>query len=608
MPKDYVYQDLDPERRQIRLLEVLPDREDQPIRIHIRTVQLPAAYETISYAWGDHTPSAVVEVRSIEGRAWPPPGSSQLRVPASTQAALRRIRFAHQSRTVWIDAISINQDDKGERSQQVAIMGRIYASSTANLVYLGELADDMTVRIQCTIANLLTHARGETDDLRTYNCAITGTSKRMQMRRQGLPFQIDIEAVCVLLELPWLRRLWVLQEVVMAPLSIAFLGQCSQFDLYDMFRAIIWWQLHAPISTLAGTEAILGFRCLLHLYYYRSEDGDPKPRPLGVFLTPVQKSNPSSRSLDALLPTAQMFQKSEPRDSVYALLALMEGKLSSTLKPDYTSSVSETLQSASRLAIKENPSFLVNIVHRAGDLEQADVASWALRVDRQIRPELDAEELPVPHYRTYTGPERRLADEDDPRVLNLKGHKVDTVSIVTPVCTSSVYENGDALLVWLWQVIELYTNISCSPDPETGVQELAIILCADLYEGRYYHELQEEEIRPLKTLLLAIQGPSSSAHKLYLLQTMNDSTPGFWSFVQHRRCFKTMQGRFGLGPGVMQAGDIVTVLSGAEHPYILRAVDDGQYQLVEAAYTHGIMQGELNGDLGLKEEETFALV
>ncbi|KAK4546460.1 hypothetical protein LTR36_002137 [Oleoguttula mirabilis] len=59
-------------------------------------------------------------------------------VPASTAAALRCMRLNDQRRTVWIDAVCINQLDLEERGQQVAVMGPIFESSDGNLVYLGE--------------------------------------------------------------------------------------------------------------------------------------------------------------------------------------------------------------------------------------------------------------------------------------------------------------------------------------------------------------------------------------------------------------------------------------------------------------------------------------
>jgi hypothetical protein len=50
---------------------------------------------------------------------------------------------------IWIDAISINQDDFAERSSQVSIMDKIYASAESVLVWLGpeDKASKITLQI-----------------------------------------------------------------------------------------------------------------------------------------------------------------------------------------------------------------------------------------------------------------------------------------------------------------------------------------------------------------------------------------------------------------------------------------------------------------------------
>lgn len=98
-----------------------------------RTISLRSAggrkprYETISYCWGDSSrrKTLLLDRRSLS-------------VPANTAAALRCMRLSNRPRTMWIDAVSINQQDEEERGQQVALMGAVYESSHGNLIYLGE--------------------------------------------------------------------------------------------------------------------------------------------------------------------------------------------------------------------------------------------------------------------------------------------------------------------------------------------------------------------------------------------------------------------------------------------------------------------------------------
>ncbi|KAK3642780.1 Folylpolyglutamate synthetase [Elasticomyces elasticus] len=586
--KPYVYEKLDSERKQIRLLEILPDKPKKPLRAIIKIADLESKYETISYAWGIAKRSARIVITGAD-----PHDKRYLRVPRNTEAALKRVRLLERPRIVWIDAVCINQDNNVERSQQVAIMGMIYSSSLGNLVYLGELEDaDMAVRVQRTIDNLLTHARSQTNDLRKFYSIVVNPVQQPQMERQGLPFEVDLDAVCVLLTLPWFRRLWVLQEAVMAPNSTAFLGSL-QLDLHDMLRAIVWWDGHIT-SYPSGTTQ--GVRCLMSTYFALDRRGDSRA--------------PSAQSSNNLLITAQAFQKSEPRDSIFSLRAMMDERSSSALSPDYTRPLSQVLESASRLAIEESLAILRYIAHRPGDLERAEVASWAVRVDREIDYEIDPFAFPWREGRTYMVSEWR---DDSPgggwesKLLNLKGHHAETVRRVTPFCTLSIHEDREALLMWLWQAKELFSSISLFNAHEVSSSALGRILCADDRGGRRYHELDDEEKNPIERFLAALS-PATNEDTLKLLKASETSTPSFWKFILYRRCFVTQQGRLGLGPRDMQSGDVVAMLSGAGYPCILRPLDDGQYQLVGAAYVDGVMPEDLGVEWEAKEGQVFALV
>lgn len=56
--------------------------------------------------------------------------------------ALRRIRSESQSQVLWVDALSINQADFEERSQQVRIMGRIYKATKECIIWIGEVEEE----------------------------------------------------------------------------------------------------------------------------------------------------------------------------------------------------------------------------------------------------------------------------------------------------------------------------------------------------------------------------------------------------------------------------------------------------------------------------------
>lgn len=124
-----IYQRLNVELRQIRLLTIQPGEFNDELQCFLNVASLSdtCSYETISYTWGDvrHRSSFVVNGDIIN-------------VPFNSMAALRRMRLSDRQRVVWIDSICINQRDDLEKSTQVALMSEIYSNGNHNLVYLGD--------------------------------------------------------------------------------------------------------------------------------------------------------------------------------------------------------------------------------------------------------------------------------------------------------------------------------------------------------------------------------------------------------------------------------------------------------------------------------------
>ena len=61
-----------------------------------------------------------------------------------------------------------------------------------------------------------------------------------------------------------------------------------------------------------------------------------------------------------------------------------------------------------------------------------------------------------------------------------------------------------------------------------------------------------------------------------------------------RKFFTTENGRVGLGPQKMEAGDVVCILKCVRVPFVLRKheLEPQTYYLIGEAYVHGLMRGE----------------
>jgi hypothetical protein len=192
------YEPLSSSHKEIRVLTVAPASDNGIVECTMKRVSLldepVPAYETISYCWGQ--PQARSNIRLN--------GHSTL-VPASSEAALRRMRLSDQPRVLWIDAICINQSSTAERSAQVAIMSTIYRIARHNLIYLGE-DDGLADRGVKAIQYLVNDMRAATGDLTSLSETILdkATGSRVYSNK-GFGADVDFEALEALFGFHWFR-------------------------------------------------------------------------------------------------------------------------------------------------------------------------------------------------------------------------------------------------------------------------------------------------------------------------------------------------------------------------------------------------------------------
>jgi hypothetical protein len=123
---DQIYRPL--ESGDSRLVHLAPGKHDDPIICFLEPFDTrdPPPYVALSYVWGDPKITAPI---SVDGHT--------LQVTTNLETALRHLRWHEGSRTLWIDAIAINQSDMEERSQQVTLMADIYRKAKSVTVWLG---------------------------------------------------------------------------------------------------------------------------------------------------------------------------------------------------------------------------------------------------------------------------------------------------------------------------------------------------------------------------------------------------------------------------------------------------------------------------------------
>ncbi|KAL7932889.1 heterokaryon incompatibility protein domain-containing protein [Trichoderma chlorosporum] len=126
------YEQLDdrPGSDHIWILSLAPSQNvSDPIHMELSNVSLAdkPTYEALSYCWGDVTKRMPV----ICNR-------NQFHVTENLDSALRHLRLETEERTLWVDAICIDQTNIFERSFQVSLMQRIYRLAERVVVWLGD--------------------------------------------------------------------------------------------------------------------------------------------------------------------------------------------------------------------------------------------------------------------------------------------------------------------------------------------------------------------------------------------------------------------------------------------------------------------------------------
>jgi hypothetical protein len=96
-------------------------------RLETHIVQNAPPYEAMSYAWGHPSPTLNM---TLERCVVP--------IRSNLHRALLRVRNESTIRTIWADAVCINQADTEERFHQVSIMGLIFERALRVLVLLGD--------------------------------------------------------------------------------------------------------------------------------------------------------------------------------------------------------------------------------------------------------------------------------------------------------------------------------------------------------------------------------------------------------------------------------------------------------------------------------------
>lgn len=129
-----LYVPLKQDHKTVRLLRILPSSLGIYCQLFVASLeQYRGRFDAVSYVWGHDEPSHEITVNGhsvlVRRNLW------------HLLNAWKRMRRGKRT-VLWIDALSIDQQNPSERNHQVALMGNIYRTANQVLAYLGEGSQD----------------------------------------------------------------------------------------------------------------------------------------------------------------------------------------------------------------------------------------------------------------------------------------------------------------------------------------------------------------------------------------------------------------------------------------------------------------------------------
>ena len=597
----YEYEPLDRKRKEIRLLILQPGSGTDMLSCTLETAFLdtptPPHYETISYVCGNQAVKATINLHG-----------SETEVPATSEAALRRMRRKDRPRILWIDTVCINQNDIAERGHQVGMMYEIYTHTRHNCIYLGWSDDGSMPKVMESMEAIMREISVETRDYADFQEMLFDDIGHPN--RSSNPFSFDI-AQSGLLEFfqnSWFTRLWVVQEASLSCTGTFYSGH-----------------FHLPLSSILRCATWLEYKWF-QLPGLTSAQASGIQYAVSIFDTADRTHGRCHRLQHTLYHFLFMFGRLhtfDRRDHVFALIALWQmhtrtPELPAALKPDYDLSVSRVFSNASFFVIQE-----------AGDLNLLRGVYAGQRANRTESlpswvPELD--QYSATDWRGFVGnfqahgrwPMRLSSCDDGSNILNVIGLLVDKVVEATPVPVPTQW-TARTFNAFAASVEDLRPKSSWVQDLGGDIETRAglVLQAGTTYD--YRRATDQEALRGYRNFKSHVEDHDSLPPWITALgPSASDKEKAAFYYsdalrlaVNHRAVFYTKDGHMGLGPECTQPGDIVAILYGCQWPVVMRPLPTpGEYTFLECAYVYGIMDGEAvrrHKKLG-REDDRFRII
>lgn len=430
---------------------------------------------------------------------------------------------------MWIDAICINQFDDVEKSDQVRLMKTIYSKASKVIVWLG------TGSKRTAAAFNLVRQFGDTRTEEERNHLWANVTSSWGWWR----VQMELKRI---VSHEWWSRAWIVQEIVVASHVVVRRGS-AQLP-YDTLQALLTYE---PFQEHVVQSAV-------------SAD----------FADAVQQLR-DERSSDSASPTTLFDLVYNFRhqlatlgsDMIYVLHGLLPPGCSTRVSPDYSKSPNEVFLDFTLASLAEDKTFSVVALAPGCALQGVSwCRDWRILNDGfGLSPFAHFSMYDVPLTRDYcaTGNSEPCVEADlGQRVLKARGFHLDVIAR-RGECIHALSRKPAKNWSYL---IRNWERIAGGPWSASSNEDLALsvsfhrTIVADRWPGDSVD--WKTEIEAFESTLFLEEGSYAGA-VLY--------------FVANRRFFVTQNGKFGLGPWNLKAGDVLVAVLGSLVPLVLRQDD-----------------------------------
>ncbi|KAK3722438.1 hypothetical protein LTR37_002430 [Vermiconidia calcicola] len=504
--------------------------------------------------------------------------------------------------SLWIDALCINQDDRNEKTHQVAMMGRIYQEAEEVLIWLGEPGIIPFAGHEHAVAGASKTGINIADGIECLQLLASGKHFHDlpcfgRCRSQTCPssrgvvstsWRNTLQALRAISNAKWFERTWTIQKLVLARKpSVLIGGHLIAWDVLE--QAWIEWARH--LKSCCGecdfTLAESDIECL-HRFSTRMIDLFNAKRRL-------------ERGQTLLLPLLNFKSRdaTDKRDKIYGLLSLQSGSAIVNIRPNYNLALEDVFVKFAKELVYSQGWLVPLHLDLARDLV---LPSWVPDWTHRSTEPADFT------FARFTGSSTYRASDgfqgcysfSSNHTLKVTGIEIDRIVRLSIPYQFKERPAEQLQLVAHWRDFLDLQNLAHNKYVGGGTREQAFF--STMFANRFHDagkcrpllsdDIQNWQEHLVKTSeRLREEGPRAT---LKLNPTMNShikATPG-------RRLFVSSKGYIGVCPEDAQENDELFVLYYCHAPIVLRPVGEksrlrkNRYTALGHAYFHGLMEGE----------------